>query len=580
MLGRRYQTAVPMKRVRGVMVSVIAISMSLALTACGMAGPKPGTQAVDTPVASTTSGSAKRVRLLSAEQYVNTVNYAFGDDIRIDANFAPFDRRDGLLQVGAASAGVSAPQMEQYQRAAAFVAGRVVDRVHRSYIVRCKPQDERAVDPACATQFLASAGRVLFRRSMTQAELDIAVQDAAASTTELKDFYAGLGTALEGLLMSPQFLYIQDRSEPGLRRAGEQRFDGYTIASRLSFFLWNAGPDLPLLTAAEKGELNTPKGLEKQVDRMLASPRVEIGVRAFFEDMFHFDDLKFIAKDPSVYPAFTGVTASDAREQTLRTVIDHLLVRKLDYRDLFTTRDTFVSPALSTVYNVSVSTWTPYRFPENSARVGLLTQASFLAGHAHPARSSPTLRGKALREIFLCQPVPPPPANVDFSALENPNPNIRTQRERVAQHLENPVCAGCHRITDPAGLALENFDGAGQYRTREKGTLIDASGNLDGKAFQDVVGLGKALHDHPALTTCVAKRAYSYATGGPTTKDDAVTLASINSTFAASGFKLAALLKSIAMDPAFSQMRVVGGEGSASSATTRTSDISQETAHE
>jgi hypothetical protein len=419
---------------------------------------------------------------------------------------------------------------------------------------------------------------VLFRRPLTQAELSIAVQDAASATTHLKDFYAGLGTALEGLLMSPQFLYIEDRSERDPQRPGAQRFDGYTIASRLSFFLWNAGPDLPLLAAAERGELNTKKGLEREIDRMLASPRLETGVRAFFEDMFHFEDMKFISKDPSVYPAFTGIAASDAREQTLRTVVNHLLVRKLDYRDLFTTRDTFISPSLSTVYNVSVSAWTPYRFPEDSARVGLLTQASFLAAHAHPARSSPTLRGKALREIFLCQPVPPPPPNVDFSALENPNPNIRTQRERVAQHLENPVCAGCHRITDPTGLALENFDGAGQYRTRERGSLIDASGNLDGKAFQDVAGLGKALHDHPALTSCVAKRAYSYATGGPTMKEDAGTLASVNADFAASGFKMHALLKSIAMDSAFSQERVLDDVGSVPRATLV--NPPQEMAHE
>lgn len=472
------------------------------------------------------------------------------------------------------------PQMEQYQRAAAIVSGRVVDRTHRGYIVRCRPADERAVDQTCATQFLSSAGRVLFRRPLTQGELNIALQDAASATAQLKDFYAGLGTALEGLMMSPQFLYIEDRSQSDPQRRGAQRFDGYTLASRLSFFLWNAGPDLPLLAAAEKGELNTKKGLEKEIDRMLASPRLETGVRAFFEDMFHFEDMKFLSKDPSVYPAFTGITASDAREQTLRTVVDHLLVKQRDYRDLFTTRDTFISPSLSTIYEVSVSSWTPYRFPEDSARVGLLTQASFLAAHAHPARSSPTLRGKALREIFLCQPVPPPPANVDFSALENPNPNIRTQRERVAQHLENPVCAGCHRITDPAGLALENFDGAGQYRMREKGAIIDASGNLDGKAFQDVVGLGKVLHDHPALTACVAKRAYSYATSGPTTKDDADTLASVNAAFAASGFKMPALLKAIAMNPAFSQTRVLDDAGSVLRKTARISDTSQETAHE
>src|SRR6185312_13621122 len=148
-------------------------------------------------------------------------------------------------------------------------------------------------------------------------------------------------------------------------------------------------------------------------------------------------------------------------------------------------------------------------------RKGLLTQISFLAAHSHPGRSSPTLRGKALREILLCQPVPRPPANVDFSAVENPDPSLHTARDRLGLHRKNPVCAGCHKITDPMGLALENFDGAGIYRETEKGSAIDVSGTLDGKDFHDVAGLGVALHDHPALTSCLVKRAYSYASGGP-----------------------------------------------------------------
>src|SRR6185369_16516725 len=128
---------------------------------------------------------------------------------------------------------------------------------------------------------------------------------------------------------------------------------------------------------------------------------------------------------------------------------------------------------------------------------------SFLAGHSHPGRSSATLRGKALREVLLCQTVPRPPANVDFSAIENPDPSLKTARDRLDFHRKNPVCAGCHKITDPMGLALENFDGSGQYRETEKGAPIDASGILDGKEFKNVAGLGQALHDSPAVPACL-----------------------------------------------------------------------------
>jgi hypothetical protein len=183
--------------------------------------------------------------------------------------------------------------------------------------------------------------------------------------------------------------------------------------------------------------------------------------------------------------------------------------------------------------------------------VGLLTQIAFLASHAHPGRSSPTLRGKALRELLLCQQVPRPPPNVDFSLIEDPKSTLHTARERLAAHRANPICAGCHKITDPIGLALENFDGAGQYRDTERGAPIDASGTLDGKNFTDPAGLAQALHDNPALPSCIVRRAYSYGTGGPVKANDKTVLPYLNSQFAAAQFRFPDLLRTIALSRAF-----------------------------
>jgi hypothetical protein len=214
-----------------------------------------------------------------------------------------------------------------------------------------------------------------------------------------------------------------------------------------------------------------------------------------------------------------------------------------------------MSMTLAPVYGVPAATgWTPYEFPADSPRAGILSHVSFLAVHAHPGRSSPTLRGKALREILLCQPVPRPPANVDFSAVENPKSTIKTQRERVALHLTNPVCAGCHKITDPIGLALENFDGAGKFRTTEKGAPIDASGSLDGKDFKDLVGLSKALHDAPALTSCLVERTASYGLGGTLSEEKKPLLAYFNQRFGADGYRFKSLLRAIALSAAFSDI--------------------------
>jgi hypothetical protein len=501
-------------------------------------------------------GSPRRLRLLTAEQLRNTLSYVFGPDISLPKAFAPVTRTDGLLAVGSSFAGLTASQMEIYQKTAAQAASQVVNERNRNFLVPCTPKDDKAADESCARLFLSSVGRLVYRRPLEPERLDEFVSEASASATRLKDFYAGLGTALEGVLLSPHVLMVSERAEPDPRTPGHERLDGYSLASRLSLFLWNAAPDDLLLKAAASGELQTDKGLAKQVDRMLASPRLDAGMRAFFDDMFQLDDFNNLAKDGKIYPAFTGTAVQDAREQTLRMTLNHLLVEDRDYRDLFTTRETVISPSLAAIYKVPAKPgWVAYKFPETSPRTGLLAQIGFLAAHGHPGRSSPTLRGKALREILLCQQVPRPPPNVDFSALENPDPALKTQRQRVAQHLTNPICAGCHRLTDPIGLALENFDGAGQYRETENGAPIDASGSLDGKTFTDVTGLAAALHDSPALTSCLVKRVYSYAVASPSGTAAPTELDSLNKRFALDGYRLRPLLKSVVTDKAFSQIR-------------------------
>jgi hypothetical protein len=501
-------------------------------------------------------GTQQRLRLMTQDQYVNTLAYVFGPDLNLDARFAPLQRREGLLASGAAFAGVTAAQLEQFQRTASTVSAAVVNPEHRLYLIPCKPKDEKAADAACASQFLNGVGRLLYRKPLPQEKLAKYVNEANVGADRVKNFYAGLSASLEGMLISPDVLFITDRVEPDPRNKGKYRLDSFSIAQRLSFFLWNAAPDSTLIKAAETGEIQTPKGRERIVALMLASPRIERGMRAFFDDMMGFEDFDNLAKDGVIYPFFSTATVLDAREQTLRTIINHLITENKDYRDLYTTRETFMSQPLGAIYGVTARSdrWTPYVFPEDSSRAGILTHISFLAVHSHPGRSSPTLRGKALRELLLCQKVPPPPANVDFSALENPKAEHRTQRDRVAFHLENPVCAGCHKITDPMGLALEQFDGAGNYRTTERGTPIDPSGSLDGKPFADAVGLGRALHDHPALTSCLVQRLYSYGTGGPAGSSDTPVLKYLNQRFAENGYRVPDLLRAIALSPTFTEV--------------------------
>ncbi len=505
------------------------------------------------------SASIARVRLLSAEQFSATIKDIFGQDIseQVPVSFPPFTRTSGLLSSGASSIGMTSDQIQQLQQSAVSIAAKVVDEEHRDFLVPCKPAAADAADTACATQFFTEVGRLLYRRSIEGAELPRLVEEAGLAADELKDFYAGLASVLEGVLISPEVLFITDIAEPDPDNKGQYRLDAYSLASRLSFFLWNAAPDDELLRAAESGELHTTKGRQRSVDRMLASTRLADGVRAFFDDMMGFDNFNSLAKDAIVYPMVTGATLADAREQTLLTVVDHLVAKKRDYRDLFTTRSTFMSMNLAVVYDIPTvgDGWVPYEFPAESQRDGLLTHVSFLASHAHSVRSSPTLRGKALRELFLCQIVPPPPPDVDFSLLEDAG-DVPTARERLDIHASNPSCAGCHLITDPMGLALENFDGAGRYRDTENGAEIDTTGNLDGASYTDVIGLSKALRDHPALPSCLVRRVYSYATGGPVSiSNDRDVLEYFNDRFEKHDYKVPDLLREIALSDAFLKVR-------------------------
>ncbi len=498
-------------------------------------------------------GSERHFRLLTTAQYVNTLTYLFGSDIKVEAEFAPLRRTDGLLALNASTAGLTDTQLEVYQKIASLVAAQVMSPGRRSLLVPCKPVDPYAADRTCAAKFITEVSRRLYRKTLSEERIVEITDEADRGATALKDFYLGLESALEGMLVSPNVLFLAERTIPDPANGGRRRLDDASLASRLSLFLWNAAPDDMVLRAAERGELRTQRGLAKVVDKMLASPRLESGMRAFFDDMYGFDAFTSLAKDAAVYPGFTGLTASDAREQTLRTVIDHVVAKDLDYRDLFTTRETFMSPSLAVIYGAATGPrWEPYTFAPDGPRAGVLTHISFLALHSHPGRSSATLRGKALRELLLCQKVPAPPANVDFSALENPKPGLRTARDRVGEHLANPVCAGCHKITDPIGLALENFDGSGQYRSTEKGAVIDASGTLDGVDFKDIQGLGRALHDHPALSSCLVRRIYSYGTGGVTGPDDRPLLDTFTQRFEQDGHRVKGFLRTIVLSSAFS----------------------------
>ncbi len=498
------------------------------------------------------AGFKPAIRRITESQYRHTIADVFGPSIKINARFEPEKREAGLLAVGSAELSVTTSGLEQYFALASSIADQVMDEKVRATSIGCEPADARKADSNCARAFIKRVGERLFRRPLSDADIASRVATADKGAAQSGDFHAGLKLALTSLLIAPEFLFRMEVAEPLPGATSRFRLDAYSTASRLSFLFWDTSPDAELLAAAKSGAILTDAGLQKQISRLAASPRLEDGARAFFIDMLQFDQFESLNKDAATYPKFSQAVADSAREQTLKTLLNLLITRKQDYREIFTSNDTFLNRPLAAVYKVpyaSSKEWTPYTFPESSERSGILTQVTFLSLFSHPGASSPTRRGVKLHEIFMCQPTPDPPADVDFSKVQAlANGTVRT---RLLDHMTNEGCAVCHRASDPPGLALEHFDGLGQLRTTENGVPIDVTAEINGKKFTGAQGLGRLMHDNADVTSCVVKQAYSYGVGKAAGYRDEDYLAEQTAAFAKAGYQIPKLFEAIASSTEF-----------------------------
>lgn len=523
-----------------------------ALLGATIFGVIAGQAATPTQEAAQATALKVGVRRITETQYRHTIADVFGSSIKVEARFEPERREEGLLALGSAMLSLTSSGFEQYFALARSISQQVLSEKAREFVVDCEPVDATKADDACAGEFIAHHGELLFRRPLTSGEIQSRLKSAALGANQANDFYAGLELALTSLLVAPEFLFRIESAEPDPANPRQYRLDAFSKATRLSFLLWDSTPDGELLAAARSGAIHSQAELEKQIERMIASPKFHDGARAFFADMFQLDGFGNLVKDPTIYPKFNQSVAESAREQMLLRTIDLLVSKQGDYRDLFTSQETYLNRSLASVYQVpyaSKAEWTTYRFPQESARSGILTDIGFLSLHAHPGTSSPTRRGIKVLEIFMCQATPQPPANVDFSTVQDSTKG--TVRGRLLDHMENEGCSGCHRRTDPLGLALEHFDGLGQLRTMENGAPIDVSAQLKDVTIEGARGVGEYLRNEPRVPACLVRNVYSYGVGEKTYGRDKKYLAAQTEAFIASGYRFPALVRHIASSPEF-----------------------------
>jgi hypothetical protein len=497
-----------------------------------------------------------RFRRLTQSQYTHTIHDLFGASVLVPRSLEPDTAHEGSTAIGASETSLSARGAEQYQDAAYAIAEQVLrDPMRRAAVVACTPNAPD--DAVCAERFVRSTARRVWRRDVSDAEVMALVGVATRAGSTLMDAHRGYEYALAAMLQAPDFLYRTEVGTVDAMRPRERRVTGYELASRLSFFLWDSTPDDALLDAASTGSLDTPTGLAASVDRMLASPKARQGLRAFVTDWLQLARLDGLSKDAMIFPSFSADLGASAREEVLRNVDFHVFDRDLDLRDLLTTRETFVNRRLAAIYGVqfTVREATPTEFvrvtlPASQPRRGLLGTVAFLALQAHPVSTSPTLRGRFVREQLLCYQIPMPPVNVN-TAIPEPSPTLRTLRQRLTRHMAETSCRSCHAAMDPVGLAYENFDGIGRFRHTDNGAALDTSGDLDGVAYRDAAELAAALRESPLLSRCIVERLYRHAWGHVETPMQREETERLEARFVASGHRLRALLREIATGDAF-----------------------------
>jgi Protein of unknown function (DUF1592)/Protein of unknown function (DUF1588)/Protein of unknown function (DUF1585)/Protein of unknown function (DUF1595) len=371
-------------------------------------------------------------------------------------------------------------------------------------------------------------------------------------------FDAGIGLALERILAGPEFLFRIERDPPNVTSGTAYRVSDLELASRLSFFLWSSLPDDELLDLAERSRLKDPAVLEQQVRRMLADTRANSLVSSFAAQWLHLRNLRSAAPDLERFPYFDENLREAFRTET-ELFFESIRREDRSVLDLLSADYTFVNERLARHYGIPDiygSHFRRVRFT-SANRGGLLGHGSILTVTSYSNRTSPVIRGKWVLDNILGTPPPPPPPNVPALKERDNQGKIISMRTLMEQHRANPVCASCHRVMDPLGFALENFDGIGTWRTLDANTPIDASGVLpDGTAFRGLAELRQVLLQRRGeeFASTVTDRLLTYALGRGLEYYDAPIVRSITRNAAPGGYKLSSLLVGVAKSTPF-QMR-------------------------
>ena len=447
------------------------------------------------------------------------------------------------------------PIINRVQITGPFAATGSGDTPSRRRIFVCRPAGESEELP-CAKKIISTLARRAYRRPVTDADLEILLSFYQKGRNK-GSFDAGIETAMRLILSDPKFLY-RIESDPANAVPGTiNRISDLELASRLSFFLWSTIPDDELLTVATQGKLKDPVILAQQVKRMLADPKAESLVTNFASEWLFLRNLQSVNPASDDFPNFDENLRQAFRTET-EMFVGSVMREDRNVTDLLTANYTFVNERLAKHYGIPNIYGSQFRRVPvtDDARRGLLGQGSILTVTSYPTRTSPVLRGKWILENILGTPPPAPPPNVPALKENDEGGKVTTVRERMEEHRRNPACATCHRVMDPLGFSLDNFDAIGQWRSKEAGLPIDASGQLaDGTKVNGVVDLRRALLLHPErFVGTMTEKLMTYALGRGLEYYDMPVVRSIAREAAQNDYRFSSLVMGIVKSTPF-QMR-------------------------
>jgi hypothetical protein len=471
----------------------------------------------------------------------------------------PIDHSLADSQIGSGFGITTLPHLREFAVSGPFKVTGVSETPSRKRIFTCRPTSQ-GEEAGCANEIIRKIATQAYRGPVSAQDMDGLMKFYAQGRKD-GDFESGIRMALQAILASPRFLFRLEEAPATIRAGQNYRITDLDLATRLSFFLWGAGPDDELLKIAQRGTLRGPGVLAAQVKRMLADPKSEALSTRFGSQWLRLQDLEKIYPDALLFPYYDYKLGEALKKET-ELFFDSIVREDRSILDLVTADYTFVNERIARHYgipNINGEDFQRVTLADENRR-GLLGQGSILALTSVADRTSPVLRGKWIMEVLLASPPPAPPPNVptlDETKAESGDGGMLTTRQRMEQHRANPQCNSCHRVIDPLGLALENFDVTGRWRIRDNGNLVDPVGDLyDGTKMNGPNGLRAALLKHQDMFfTSFTESLLTYSLGRRIEYFDMPAIRKIVRDAAKDNYRFSAFVLGVANSRAFQMSR-------------------------